>query len=64
MEYEWPESFTTRPLITKVDGNTATFSDGSTEEVDCIIMCTGYTHNVPFMEDKLRLNPPTKLYME
>lgn len=63
MSYEWPENFSTRPLIQKVEGNTATFLDGSTEELDVIIMCTGYTHNNPFMEDKLRLNTPTKLYM-
>jgi trimethylamine monooxygenase len=64
LPYEWPENFTTRPLIKKVDGKTATFIDGSTEEVDCIIMCTGYTHNVPYMEDNLRLNTPSKLYMK
>jgi len=42
MEYEWPQNFTTRPLITSVEGSTATFKDGSTEDLDVIIVCSGY----------------------
>ena len=62
MTYEWPANFTTKPLLVKTEGNTAYFKDGTSEEVDAIIMCTGYQHNMTFMEDKLRLECGTELY--
>ncbi|MET0313951.1 MAG: NAD(P)/FAD-dependent oxidoreductase, partial [Hansschlegelia sp.] len=42
MGFDWPESFSERPLLTKVVGKTCYFQDGSTaEDVDAIIFCTG-----------------------
>ena len=35
--------------------------DGSTADVDAIIMCTGYLHHFPFMEDKLKLRATNRL---
>jgi len=55
MPYDWPENFTTKPQVKSLKGQTATFIDGTTAEVDAVVMCTGYTHDVHFMEDKLRL---------
>ena len=38
-------------------GGLAHFADGSTKHVDVIILCTGYVHHFPFLDDSLRLNP-------
>ena len=37
------------------------FQDGSKEEYDVIIYCTGYVHNFPFMEDDLKLKTGNRL---
>ena len=47
--------------MTKVDGQTAYFKDGSSKTIDAIILCTGYLHYFPFMEDKLRLVTANRL---
>ena len=40
----------------------AIFKDGTTKDVDAIILCTGYLHHHPFMEDSLRLKSRNRLY--
>ena len=45
----------------KVEGKTATFKDGSTKEIDAVILCTGYKHHFPFMPDALRLKTANRL---
>lgn len=62
MGYDWPENWEEVPLLTKVEGNTATFKDGSSKEVDAIILCTGYLHYFPFMAEDLRLVTNNRLY--
>lgn len=64
MEFKWPESMDERPLLTQIDGRTIHFSDGSNKEFDAIILCTGYKHHFPFMEESLRLRTPNILYPE
>jgi trimethylamine monooxygenase len=61
MGYEWPSNWKEVPLLTKVDGQTAHFKDGSSKIVDTIILCTGYLHHFPFMEDKLKLVTTNRL---
>jgi trimethylamine monooxygenase len=61
MGYKWPDNWTEVPLLQKVKGNTATFKDGSTADVDAIILCTGYIHHFPFMPDALRLKTANRL---
>ncbi len=39
-----------RPNIRRFDGNTVEFVDGSREEFDAIIMCTGYRVTFPFLD--------------
>jgi trimethylamine monooxygenase len=60
--FEWPEQFTQSPLLTKLEGHTATFLDGTHKHVDAIVMCTGYLHNFPFLADDLRLVTNNVLY--
>ena len=64
MGFHWPDNFTTVPLLTKVEGRKCTFKDGSTAEVDAIIMCTGYKHHFPFMAPNLRLSTPNVLWID
>ncbi len=62
MGHDWPEAFSEVPLLTHVDGTTAHFKDGSTREVDAIVLCTGYQHHFPFLADDLRLRTNNRLY--
>ncbi len=62
LEFDWPESFSSKPLLTHLDGKTAHFKDGSAVEVDAIILCTGYLHHFPFLPDDLRLRTNNRLY--
>jgi trimethylamine monooxygenase len=62
MGFKWPESFDERPLLERVEGKTAYFKDGTTKDFDAIILCTGYLHHHPFMDDSLRLRSRNRLY--
>ena len=62
MGFKWPKEITERPLMTKVEGNTVNFRDGSQAEVDAILLATGYMNHYPWFEDSLRMNAPNTLY--
>lgn len=62
MGFHWPDNWQEVPLLTNVQGNTATFKDGSTKDVDAIILCTGYLHHFPFLPDELRLQTENRLW--
>jgi trimethylamine monooxygenase len=61
MGYKWPDNWQEVPLLTHVDGKTAHFKDGTSKDVDAILLCTGYQHHFPFMEDALRLRTANRL---
>lgn len=61
MGYDWPDNWKEVPLLTGVNGNTATYKDGTTEEIDAIILCTGYQHHFPFMAEDLKLRTANRL---
>lgn len=61
MGFKWPKTWEEVPLLQKVEGNTCTFKDGSQKWVDAIILCTGYLHHFPFMEEGLRLRTANRL---
>ena len=61
MGYDWPDNWREVPLLQKVEGNSCTFKDGSTADVDAIILCTGYLHHFPFMAPELRLKTANRL---
>ena len=42
--------------------STATFKDGSSKEVDAVILCTGYQHHFPFLSEELRLKTANRLW--
>ncbi len=60
--FHWPDSFSEVPLLTNVNRKTVTFKDGTSREVDAIILCTGYLHHFPFMENSLRLETTNRLW--
>ncbi|ABR62137.1 SidA/IucD/PvdA family monooxygenase [Sinorhizobium medicae] len=64
MGFNWPENFEERPLLTKLENTTAHFADGSTKEVDALILCTGYQHHFPFLPDELRLKTANRLWAD
>ncbi len=59
MGFKWPENWKEVPLLQKVVGKTAHFKDGTTKDVDAIILCTGYLHSFPFLTDDLKLKTAT-----
>ena len=61
MGYDWPDNWKEVPLLQRVAGNTCTFKDGSTADVDAIILCTGYLHHFPFMAPELCLKTANRL---
>ncbi|WP_043723581.1 NAD(P)/FAD-dependent oxidoreductase [Kutzneria sp. 744] len=44
---------TVKPNIARFDGDAVVFADGSREEVDAVIYCTGYRITFPFLADDL-----------
>lgn len=62
MGFDWPVGFEEKPLLTHVSGRTAYFKDGTSREVDAIVLCTGYKHHFPFLPDELRLKTYNRLY--
>ncbi|TJZ91357.1 NAD(P)/FAD-dependent oxidoreductase [Paracoccus gahaiensis] len=61
MGFAWPDNWAEVPLLTHVDGRTAHFRDGTSRDVDAIILCTGYRHYFPFLPDGLRLKTANRL---
>jgi len=61
MGYDWPENWQEVPALVKVEGKTAHFKDGTSKDVDAILLCTGYLHHFPFMSDALRLRTANRL---
>lgn len=59
--YAWPDNWKEVPLLTRVEANTVHFKDGTSEDVDAIILCTGYRHSFPFMADELKLETANRL---
>ena len=62
MGFDWPDGIEEVPQLTQMSGSTAYFRDGSTREIDAIILCTGYQHSFPFMAEDLKLTTSNRLY--
>ncbi|MEQ8877153.1 MAG: NAD(P)/FAD-dependent oxidoreductase [Phycisphaerales bacterium] len=61
MGYDWPDNWDEVPALDRVEGRTAHFSDGTSRDVDAIILCTGYRHHFNFLPDDLRLKTANRL---
>lgn len=62
MGFKWPANWKEVPLLTRLENKTAHFKDGTSKEVDAIILCTGYLHHFPFLPDDLRLKTANRLW--
>ena len=62
MGFDWPDNWEEKSLLTRVEGNTAYFGDGSSKRVDSIILCIGYLHHFPFLDESLRLKTDNRLW--
>lgn len=62
MGFDFPDNWDEKPLLIKVDNDTAYFADGSSKRIDAIILCTGYLHHFPFMDEELRLKTHNRLW--
>ncbi len=67
MGFKWPEGMKEVHYLDRVEGNKAIFKDGHEQKTDAIILCSGYLHHFPFLEESLKLKTgnrlyPTKLY--
>ena len=62
MGFVWPTEVEERPLVQKFIGKTAHFKDGTSADVDVVMMCTGYLHSYPFLREELRLKSKNMLY--
>ena len=52
-----------RPEITGLDGNRVTYADGTAQEADLIVCCTGYKITFPFFEESLFSAPENRLML-
>ena len=64
LSFNWPEGISERPLVVKVQGNTAYFKDGTEAEFDAVIFATGYRIELPFISEDLRLKSDMLFYPE
>ena len=62
MGFDWPENWCEKQQLLRVDEQRAYFADGTSAEVDAIILCTGYLHHFPFMPENLTLKTDNCLY--
>lgn len=50
-DMEFPQDVILKPKVASLFDKTVTFADGTTEELDVVIYCTGYTYNFPFLTE-------------
>ncbi|TDU02143.1 trimethylamine monooxygenase [Streptomyces sp. 846.5] len=62
MGFGWPDGISEVPALDRVEGRTAHFTDGTARDVDAIVLCTGYRHHFPFVDEELRLSTGNMLY--
>ncbi|XP_045208771.2 senecionine N-oxygenase-like [Mercenaria mercenaria] len=59
-----PDGVEERPMVERFDYNKAHFKDGSSAEIDAVILTTGYRNYFPFLEDRFRIPEETHPYPE
>jgi trimethylamine monooxygenase len=62
MGFSWPAGIDEVPRLERMEGRTAWFADGTSREVDAVVLCTGYRHWFPFLSEGLRLRTDNVLY--
>jgi trimethylamine monooxygenase len=62
MGFKWPKGMKEVYHLDRLEGNKAIFKDGHEQEVDAVILCTGYLHHFPFLSEDLKLKTGNRLY--
>lgn len=62
MGFKWPQTMKEVHYLDRLEGKKAIFKDGHEQEADVIILCTGYLHHFPFLEESLQLKTRNRLY--
>ena len=62
MGFKWPSGMKEVYYLDKLEGKKAIFKDGHTQDADTMILCTGYLHHFPFLEESLKLRTHNRLY--
>ena len=62
MGFDWPNGIKEVHQLERIDGNQAIFQDGHVQEADVIILCSGYLHHFPYLEEDLKLKTHNRLY--
>ena len=62
MGFKWPEGMKEVNYLDRLEGNMAIFKDGYTKNTDAIILCSGYLHHFPYLDDTLKLKTGNRLY--
>ena len=59
-----PDGIDERPMVERFDSNKAYFKDGSSSEIDSVILTTGYRNYFPFLEGRFRIPEKSHPYPE
>ena len=62
MGFKWPNGMKEVHYLDRLEGSKAIFKDGHKQNADAIILCSGYLHHFPFLDDSLKLKTGNRLY--
>ena len=62
MGFKWPNGMKEVHYLDRLEGSKAIFKDGHEQNADALILCSGYLHHFPFLDDSLKLKTGNRLY--
>jgi len=62
MGFKWPKGMKEVHYLDRLEGKKAIFKDGTEQDADAIILCTGYLHHFPFLDESIKLKTHNRLY--
>ncbi|GAA2006253.1 NAD(P)/FAD-dependent oxidoreductase [Brevibacterium samyangense] len=62
--YGWPDRIEECAVAERFEGRTVHLADGTSVEVDEVVLCTGYRHSFPFLPAHLALHTKNKLWQD
>ena len=62
MGFKWPDGMKEVHYLDRLEGNKAIFKDGCEQDADAIILCSGYLHHFPYLDESLKLKTGNRLY--
>ena len=62
MGFKWPKGMKEVHYLDRLEGSKAIFKDGHEQNADALILCSGYLHHFPFLDDSLKLKTANRLY--